>query len=159
MRVVLVLSMLLAMIGTALAGPAEELRAAKAAENRGDYAAALRNYRSAAEQGNLEAQIWLGYIFHSGNAKVPHDDAESAKWWRRAAEQGHAIAQTNIGLAYRFGQGVTKDPVLALMWFNLSAAQGYKGAAEELKEIASEVTPAQVAEAQKLVKEWKPKQD
>ena len=158
MRVVPVLSMLLAMVGTALAGPVEELRAAKAAENRSDYAAALRHYRSAAEQGNLEAQLRLGYVYHRGSMGVAYDDAESAKWWRRAAEQGHAIAQTNIGLAYRFGQGVTKDPVLALMWLNLSAAQGYKGAAEELKEIAGEVTPAQVAEAQKLVKEWKPKQ-
>ena len=43
------------------------------------------------------------------------------------------------------------------MWFNLAAAQGTRGAAEWRERLAARMTPAQIAEAQKLASEWKPK--
>jgi len=42
------------------------------------------------------------------------------------------------------------------MWFNLSAAQGEKEAVEGREAVAQKMTPAQIAEAQKLGREWKP---
>jgi len=53
--------------------------------------------------------------------------------------------------------GVPHDYVIAHMWLNLSAAQGYGNAIINLHIIASRMIPEQIAEAQKLAREWKPK--
>ena len=50
-----------------------------------------------------------------------------------------------------------QDYVRAHMWFNLSAAQGNQDAAKNRDNIAKRMTPAQIAEAQKLAREWQPK--
>jgi TPR repeat protein len=117
----------------------------------------LSLYRRAAEQGHIDAQMELGEIYWRGGMRVPDDTAESAKWFLRAAELGYAMAQANIGLAYRYGEGVPKNPVIGLMWLNLAVAQGYKRVVRDRDILAGEMTPAQVAEAQKLTDEWKPK--
>jgi uncharacterized protein len=82
---------------------------------------------------------------------------EGMKWYRRAADQGLAIAQFNLGFGYASGQGVPQNDVMAHMWFNLSAAQGSHDAARNLDTIEQIMTPAQIAEAQKLAREWRPK--
>ncbi len=87
---------------------------------------------------------------------VPQNDAEAAKWLRLAADQGLASAQCNLGVIYAKGQGVPEDYVLAYVWFNLSAAQGIKEAAKNRDTAARFMTPEQIAEAQKLAREWKP---
>jgi clan AA aspartic protease (TIGR02281 family) len=55
---------------------------------------------------------------------------------------------------YASGQGVPQDYVTAHMWLNLAAARGYKDAAQNRDNIAAQMTPAQIAEAQKLGREW-----
>jgi uncharacterized protein len=57
---------------------------------------------------------------------------------------------------YANGQGAPRDLVRAHMWFNLSAAQGAQRAVKALELIAKDMTPVQIAEAQKLAREWKP---
>jgi len=94
-------------------------------------------------------------MYHDGQG-VPQNDAEALKWLRLAADQGDALAQCNLGLVYAEGWGVPKDLVRALMWFNLSAAQGDQDAATNRQNIAPLITPVQIAEAQKLAREWKP---
>lgn len=88
---------------------------------------------------------------------VPTDDTEVVKWFRKAAEQGMALAQGKIGLMYLKGQGVPQDYVLAHKWINLFAARGdarRDTTAKMLDFLASEMTPAQIAEAQCLAREW-----
>jgi hypothetical protein len=52
---------------------------------------------------------------------------------------------------------------MALKWFNLAAAQvdseelGARPAMKALEEIAFLMTPDQIAEGQRLAREWKPK--
>jgi hypothetical protein len=58
---------------------------------------------------------------------------------------------------YDEGQGVPHDIVQAYKWYSLAAMNGDKPAAELRDASAKEMTPAQIAEAQKLVQEWKPK--
>ena len=43
------------------------------------------------------------------------------------------------------------------MWFNLTAARGDKLAKENRDIVAKQITPAQIAEAQRLAWDWKPK--
>jgi TPR repeat protein len=83
---------------------------------------------------------------------VPQDYGEAAKWYRKAADQNYALAQSSLGPMYQLGRGVPHDEILALMWYHLAAAQGDDYA----KEARDELTPDQIAEAQRLAREWKP---
>ena len=91
------------------------------------------------------------------------DRAEAAKWYRRAAEQGErsvGLGQRDLGRLYEKGWGVPKDDVLAYMWYNLAAAQerdSFSTAASHRDTLAEHMTPAQIAEGQRLTREWKPK--
>jgi len=118
-----------------------------------DYAEAARWYRLAAEQGLAEAQSGLGHIYSDGEG-VPEDDAEAARWYRLAAEQGFAEAQNNLGRMYSSGEGVPEDGVLAYMWYNLAAAQGSEVAQENKDIIERRMTREQIAEAQRMSREW-----
>jgi uncharacterized protein len=174
----------LAVAGAAFAGPLEDT---VAAVNRRDYATALRLLRPLAEQGDDVAQFDLGVMYNEGwgvprdyvqawkwyrraaiqgNADAQfnlgmlyehHRYAEAAKWYREAADQGLEDAQFNLGLLYAKGQGVPRDDVQAYMWFELSAAQGDQSAANNREAAARRMTPDQIAEAQRLASEWKPK--
>ena len=84
------------------------------------------------------------------------DYATAVRLVRPLAEQGDANAQYNLGVFYDNGLGVPQDKVRAYMWLNLSAAQGRDGAAAFRDLMARRMTPAQIAEAQKLAREWKP---
>ncbi len=143
----------LSLAAPVLAGPMED---GMAAYDREDYATALRLWRPLAEQGHATAQYNLGIIYEKGHG-VPQDYAEAVKWSRKAAEQGHAQAQSILGLSYAEGEGVPQDYVMAHMWVNLSAAQGHKKAVKARDILAKKMTPDQIAEAQRLAREWKPK--
>jgi TPR repeat protein len=54
------------------------------------------------------------------------------------------------------GTGVPQNYVRAHMWFNLSAARGNTTAIGPRNTVASRMTAAQIAEAQKLAADWKP---
>jgi V8-like Glu-specific endopeptidase len=130
---------------------------------RRDYAEAVAWYRKAADQGLATAQYNLGVAYANGDG-VLQDDAEAVRWYRLAADQGYPAAQFNLGIAYANGWGVPRDLINAYMWVNLSVMRGIQNpaaaitAAKSLKTIAQEkMTPAQIAEAQKLARDWKPK--
>ena len=84
---------------------------------------------------------------------VPEDDKEAVKWYRLAAEQGYASAQNNLGFMYGNGTGVPQDNVYSHMWFNNAAYKGHKNAKKNRDIIAEQMTPSQIAEAQKLARE------
>ncbi len=70
------------------------------------------------------------------------------------AEQGHAQAQVNLGIIYSQGRGVPKDAVQAYRWYTLAASQG-DDLAEKFKNfLAKSMTLDQLAEAQRLAREW-----
>jgi TPR repeat protein len=141
-----------------LAAPAsgQDLQKGVEAYERGDVAAALREWRPLAEQGDATAQHILGVMYDFG-LSVPQDYAEAMKWYRLAAEQGFAAAQYNIGLMYENGQGVLQDNVQAHMWFSLAAMQSDAEAAKHRDIVASKMTSTQIVEAQQLAKEWREK--
>jgi TPR repeat protein/serine/threonine protein kinase/parvulin-like peptidyl-prolyl isomerase len=115
-----------------------------------DFAAAIRWYTMASEQGSAFAQYNLGVIHYSGsppaepgalNFRWWTDSAlpkgyigpaqgpeEAVKWWREAAEQGSPEAQMLLGLAYSDGVGIAKDAAQAANWWKKAAEQGLAGA-------------------------------
>ena len=121
-----------------------------------DYKEAVKWYRLAAEQGDAKAQHQLGVVYHFGRG-VPQDYKEAVKWSKIAAEQGLAEAQYNLGLMYYHGEGIPQDYVLAYMWWNLAGSQGQKSARENRDILEEEMTQEQVAKAQEMARNWKPK--
>lgn len=118
---------------------------------------AIKALQPLASQGDAEAQFRLGSLYYQGLG-VRQDYQEAASWLRKAAEQGHVFAQTTLGTFYAQGvQGVIeKDYPQALMWYIFAAAKG-DGEAKVLRDdLVMKMTPAQIAEAQELARNFKP---
>jgi TPR repeat protein len=126
------------------------------AYNRGDYATALREWRPLAEQGNPSAQFRLGSLYENGDG-VPRDFVKARQWYEKAAVQGDAMAQFYLGIQSAYGEGGPLDLVQAHMWYSLAAGNGNAHAPGYRDDLARQLTPAQIAEARKRAREWKPK--
>jgi hypothetical protein len=79
-----------------------------------------------------------------------------------AADRGNAAGQQSLGPLYLNGEGVPQDYVLAYMWFDLAAhALCQLGSGAIFRErrdfVARMMTPAQIATARRLAREWKPR--
>jgi len=120
-----------------------------------DATEAVKWFRKAADQNSANAQYNLGVCYRDGQG-VPKDATEAVKWFRRAAEQGLGAAQAVLGLHYALGQGVPKDRVEAYKWLNLAAAGGAEAGTKARDLIEPEMTPSQVAEGQRLSREFRP---
>ena len=114
---------------------------------------AVKWFREAAEQGDVKAQYALGRMYENGEG-VLQDDKEAFKWYGKAAEQGHADAQIVLGVMYVKGQGVLQDYVMAHMYWHIAAVSGDKNAIKNRGRVAKMMTSSQIAEAQKLAREW-----
>ena len=148
-----------------------------------DFAEAAKWYEKAADQGYADAQDELGGMYEFGLG-VPTDYSEAekwfvkagdlvsiekmyasvgdnhgmaAKWYRNLAGQGNKDAEFRLGEMYRNGTGVPLDYVSAHMWFNLAAGAGHLRASMARDELALKMTPGQIAKAQRLAREWKPR--
>lgn len=126
-----------------------------------DDAEAVKWFRLAADKGDARAQFNLAVAYAEGHG-VPQDFVAAAKLYRRAAGQNHAQAQYNLGLLYARGEGVSQDNVSAHMWFNLAAASfpasdisNRSLAGRNRDVLARKMTPEQIAEAQRLAREWR----
>jgi hypothetical protein len=126
-----------------------------------NYAQAVMWYRKAATGGNASAQFNLGVMYANGQG-VPQNYTQAVMWYRKAADGGDAGAQNDLGVMYANGYGVPQNYAQALMWFNLAASPASDDATrnEAVKTrdlVAAKMTPAQIAEAQRIASEWVPK--
>ena len=133
-----------------------DFQAGMDAKNRGDFAKALREWRPLAEQGDAQAQFYLGVLYENGDG-IPPDYGKAREWYEKSAAQGNANAQFYLGLWSAFGRGGPLDLVQAYMWYSLAAENGHARAALHRNDLAREMKPAQIADAQKRASEWKPK--
>lgn len=107
-----------------------------------------------ARQGDAESQYQLGRFLAPDIFLAP--DKESGwKWYCLAANRGHREAQFTLGILFEWGYGpVQMDLVRAYVWYAL--AEGSPSAARHRDQIAANMTPEQIAEAEQLAAEWKP---
>ena len=79
-----------------------------------------------------------------------------------AALESAAAVQANrageiflqLGVIYASGRSGLADRIAAHKWFNLAAARGVEAAKSWRNQLTSEMSTGQVAEAQKLAREW-----
>ncbi len=110
---------------------AASFEAAWSAYNNGDYARAAKIWTVLAEQGQVNAQINLGYLYDYGTG-VERDTGRAAFWYRTAAEQNSPIAQYNLALLIKEGNARPDDGRDADYWLKKAAAQGYEDARKQL---------------------------
>jgi TPR repeat protein len=120
-----------------------------------DAAKAVEWYAKAALQGDLSAQYNLGLSYSAGDG-IAKDTAKAADWWSKAAVQGLAEAQYNLGISYAKGQGIPIDALQAYYWLYLANASGDTKARKALDTLAKAMPASQIAEAERLAREFKP---
>jgi hypothetical protein len=120
----------------------------------------VRQVIALAEEGDSIAQGTLAAMYYDG-VGLAQDYTEAARWYRKAAEQGQAHAQYLLGFMCVSGQGLSQDYVQAYLWFTLAAAnlteEQRNEAIKARDDVAAKITPANIAEAQRIAREWKPK--
>ena len=70
------------------------------------------------------------------------------------ARRGKADAFYDLGIMYSIGKGVPVDLIEAHKWLNLAAMKGLREAQACRAELAAEMSPLEVAEAQRMAREW-----
>jgi TPR repeat protein len=114
-----------------------------------------------AAAGDAEAQFSLGKNYEAGRSGLKQDYAIAASWYQKSADQGNAYAQASLGILYHSGKGLPHDDVRSEMWLIISTDHVEKDDRDTIVEmrdsVAAHLRPQQLAEAQKLAREWKPK--
>jgi uncharacterized protein len=116
---------------------------------------ALRENLLPAQQGDPQAQVFVGYLYETGQG-VQQNYPRAAQWYWKAAEQGNPTAQYQLGNMYHQGKGVSQNYSRAYMWLDLAAARGNLNAKEIRRIVAGKMTPAEIADAKRMVEEWRP---
>ena len=138
------------------------------AENGNLYAGALLSglyvKGIGVEQDQTQAANWFwktaesGYpIFQTmaGLINMEHERCDmAADWFGKAANQGEGHAKGFLGILYAEGKGVIKDAVRAYMWLSLASLDGIDGAAGGRDLIEKEMSSGQIADAERLAREW-----
>ena len=114
------------------------------------------------KNGNAIAPWGISLIYRYGQGVVEQSDKEANKWLKLSAEMGYCGAQFELGHNMGSGEnGFIKDYVLAYKWLNLSLAilndrKSSTGCGEVIVRnyIESLMTREQIAEGQRLAREW-----
>jgi TPR repeat protein len=84
-------------------------------------------------------------------------DEVRRKWSCLAAHSGFAGAQLSLGVRYKYGYGgVQSDAELSYLWSALAAKNGTASATDFVDRLRANMSPDQIAEAERQVAEWKP---
>ena len=118
---------------------------------------ACKRFTKIAVKGHPAAQCKLGEMYSDGNG-APQDYNEASKWFLKAADKGNATAQAHLALIYYEGKGVIEDYVEAYKWALLAGMNG-EDVSKIKQDLTARMNPVQIAEAQKLAKEFVARQE
>lgn len=119
-----------------------------------DYTEAVKWFQKAADQDNAQAQCNLGDCYAKGNG-VPKDSVEAIKWYQKAANQDFVPAQGYLSYCYDKGHLVKKNIVEYYKWESIELSH-VRDPDDPivLDMIAKQMTPDQLAQAQKEISEF-----
>lgn len=90
------------------------------AYDRANYATALKIWLPRAQEGDAEAQTYVGEIYEKGLG-IQADYNIASQWYRKAADQGNSRAAINLGYLYEAGLGVEQDLSQAMNWYRAAS--------------------------------------
>ncbi len=108
----------------------------KQAFEKGDYETAFKLWLPRAEQGDTDAQNYLGIHYNLGLG-VARDYKQALEWYGQAAKAGHPDAQSNYGDMINYGYGIPKDNYKAFVWYFAASQQGHEKAKIQIDAIAA----------------------
>lgn len=114
----------------------------------------MKWYRKAAEAGDPDAQVELGKRYADGDG-VEQSYKLAAEWFRKAAQHfpdlgGPGQGRYRLAKLYMDGLGVPRDYAQAYFWLSLERP-------EDGTDAKTHLSPAQIAETDRAVREWKSK--
>jgi TPR repeat protein len=102
----------------------------------GKYLEALLDFKKMANDGNLDAQIFLSIIYSHGvifsktlnkeaGKFIPYNEKLAVKWLKKAVDHGDPLSQYQLGVIYSEGKlGIKKDDKKAFKLYEKAAKQG-----------------------------------
>jgi S1-C subfamily serine protease len=139
-----------------------QLHLAAVAAGRSDWKSAIKWLRPAAAQGLPSAQTMLALAYEAGKG-VRRNEKLAAKWFEAAADHGDTAAQSHFAGLYERGDGVDQDFKESYFWYAVALRDPKdptaKQDAEGLKRVAAKLGAADVADAAKIAKDWKPEEE
>jgi len=94
-----------------------------------DATGAVRQFTTAAERGDGEAQNALGEALRTGSGVAARDSEAAEHWFRTAADDSqHEVAMNNLGLMCQAGEIPEADSAEAVAWFRKAAEHGLSAA-------------------------------
>jgi hypothetical protein len=123
--------------------------------------------RTAAEHGNADAQLdwaraheesdpvdaYTWYVIAGQNGKSESDDA-IRRLTPKLTPAEIAQVRLDVGRQFLSGRALRRDPVSAYVWFRLSEWGGDNNARIEIQDVQSQLTAAQVREAEARASDW-----
>lgn len=113
-------------------GDDETAEQTPSSEQQGVKETPLQRKIRRAQEGNLDAQLALGYMYLYGENGVKADHEQAFKYYEMAANQNNPIAQNNLGSLYFNGIGTPRNYLKAAQQFALAAQNGSDDAAVNL---------------------------
>lgn len=132
---------------------AQDFAKGRSAYNLGNYGQAFAIWQKLALRGDPKAQSSIGYLYLRGLG-VPVDHELAITWYREAALKGQPEALYFLGTLYLNGQGVAHDNVRAYVACELALSKGIAAALSCRDGAATEMSDAQMREAEKAVIRW-----
>ncbi len=83
-----------------------------------------------------------------------HLDSLKVEQIEEAALAGDPLAQHRLGNIYRFGKGVTRSDIVALMWYTISFENGKKDAIDDRNFTANYMAEDQIILATEMANRW-----
>ncbi len=159
-RQMLLATVMAAVAAWSLAARAGELEDGIAAFEKHDFNTAVRLLEPLAEQGNIEAEYFMGTFYMYGHG-VAMDPPQATVWFKRAfghwetqARAGDPAAMVEVAGMLTSGLGVDRDDKAAANWLRKAGDLGYAEAWAELGGLYVEGAgvPRDLAEGERLLK-------
>ncbi len=93
---------------------------------------ALADLLSAANRGNENAEVKLGFLYSDGEQGIPMRIGQGIRWWEKAAYFWNEEALFALGKTYERGMGVPVDQAAAVRYYRIAAEQGHGSAQNDL---------------------------
>ncbi len=110
--------------------------------------------RKAAEAGSPDAQFNLGMAYYQGDNGLQADNDLARKWLARSSQQGDVAAQFNYAMLLK------TQPAKVYFWLGVAAPHLTGETRSKTTELrtsaAARLSPAQKAEIDQQVKDWRP---
>jgi len=135
-----------------------------------DPSKALYWYGKSASLGNANAMGGIADIYQQGRL-TPQNPREAVLWYELASEVVALSKDKNLSVSVNFagalgdiyyrGIGVDQDKVHAYEWYVIACSEGSRlkvindSSCSSRNNVASELSPVEVAKAQALAAEWK----